>query len=209
MKILLASTSPRRREILALLGVPFEVVTPAYDEVSSPHVPIREEVVAFALGKAQSVAVRHPGAIVIGSDTMIELAGDKIGKPNDRADAAQLLRRLSGKTHTIYTSLAIVDGAGGPGLQSVEEVSVTMRPLTQAEIERYLDLNESLDKAGAYSVQGQGHRIISAMKGDYLAAVGMPLKPIAAYLIGRGLAPRIDVDKLYAEKLFRDGNRFS
>ena len=182
MRLILASTSPRRREILGLLGRPFEVIAPEFNERISTHLSIGEEVLQFAVGKAQSVAAKHPETIVIGSDTMIRLDGEKIGKPLDAADARRILRLLSGKTHKIYTSVAIIDRMGGPGLRRVETVVLKMRELSADEIESYVATGESLDKAGAYSIQGQGRNLIAAMEGDYLAAVGMPLKPIAGYL---------------------------
>ncbi len=208
MRLILASTSPRRREILELLRVSFEVVAPEFDEQVSGHVPPEEEVVDFALGKARSVAGKHPYGIVIGSDTMIELEGQKIGKPVDRADASRILQCLSGKTHSIFTGVAIVDGYGGPGLRVVEKVSVKMHCFTDKEIEAYLDCNESFDKAGAYSIQGKGSRLIRSVRGDYLAAVGMPLRSIAAYLKERGFS-LFDIDQLYAEKPFVNWRRFS
>lgn len=182
MRLILASTSPRRREILGLLGRPFEVIAPEFDERISTHLSIGEEVLQFAVGKARSVAAKHPESIVIGSDTMIQLDGEKIGKPLDAADARRILRLLSGKAHKIYTSVAIIDGIGGPGLRKIETVVLKMRELSADEIESYVATGESLDKAGAYSIQGQGRNLIAAMEGDYLAAVGMPLKPIAGYL---------------------------
>jgi septum formation protein len=185
VRLILASTSPRRREILASLGVPFEVIAPQFDEQVSAHTPIQKEVLDFARGKARSVAVNHPDSIVIGSDTMIQLGGEKIGKPLDQADARRILGLLSGRTHEIHTAVAIIDGAGGPGLMTVETVLVTMRELSSGEIARYVETGESLDKAGAYSIQGQGRRLIAAVQGDYLAAVGLPIRPIAGYLRGR------------------------
>jgi len=208
MRLILASTSPRRQEILTLLGIPFDVVPPEFDERISSHRSIEDEVLEFAVGKAQSVANHHPNSIVIGSDTMIFLDGDKIGKPTDRADAARMLRLLSGKTHRILTSVAILDDSGGLGLRTVEKVLVDMLPYTEGEIERYLARNESLDKAGAYSIQGEGRNLIAAIQGDYLAAVGMPLRLIAAYLKRRGLAFDCDVDKIYNDKAFLNWRDF-
>jgi nucleoside triphosphate pyrophosphatase len=207
MRVILASTSPRRREILALLGAPFQVIAPEFDELVSAHSSIEDAVLDFAVGKAQSVAVKHPESIVIGSDTMISIDGEKIGKPVDEADARRILRSLSGKRHAIYTSVAIVDD-GGPGLQKVETVEVIMRRFSTEEIERYLAAGESLDKAGAYSIQGEGGDLIATINGDYLAAVGMPLKPIAAYLKSRGVEFYCDVDRLYEDKTFLNWPRF-
>ena len=208
MRLILASSSPRRREIFALLGLPFETIAPDFEETLSPHCPAEAEVLDFALGKAQSVAKNNPGGIVIGSDTMILIDGDKIGKPNGVENARQILRTLSGKNHRILTSVALLDGTGGPGLRIVEEVSVKMRAFTEAEIERYLSLNESLDKAGAYSIQGEGAALIESIRGDSLAAVGLPLKPIAGYLASRGISFPLNVEKLYADKAFRNWRDF-
>ena len=200
MRLILASTSPRRREILELLGLPFEVIAPGFDELASSDRPVEDEVLDFALGKARSVARDNPNSIVIGSDTMILINAKKIGKPDGIADAQQILRSLSGKTHRIFTSVAIVDGSGGPGLRMVEEVSVKMRDYPEKEIEDYLSCNESLDKAGAYSIQGRGRALIESIDGDYLTAVGLPLKPIADYLKSRGISVSLNVEKLCSDK---------
>jgi septum formation protein len=208
MRLILASTSPRRREILALLGLPFEVIAPSYDERALPDRSVEDEVLDFALGKAESVARYLPGSIVIGSDTMILIDGKKIGKPDGTSDAKAMLRSLSGKTHRIFTSVAILDGLGGPGLRLVEKVSVKMSDYSEAEVERYLAAGESLDKAGAYSIQGRGRGLIEAIDGDYLAAVGLPLKPIAGYLKSRGIAVPVDVEQLYSDKSFLNWRSF-
>jgi len=208
MRIVLASTSPRRREILALLGLRFEVIAPQFDELPLRDRPIREEVLDFAIGKALSVVGDHPKSIVVASDTMILIDAAKIGKPAGIAEAHQMLRLLSGKTHRIFTSVAILD-LGGPGLRMVEEVSVKMRDYSTQEIERYLSCDESLDKAGAYSIQGQGRNLIESIRGDYLAAVGLPLKPIADYLKSRGISVPSDIDKLYSDKSFLNWKSFS
>ena len=208
MRLILASTSPRRREILGLLGLPFEVIAPGFDELASSDRPVEDEVLDFALGKAASVARDNPNSIVIGSDTMILINAKKVGKPDGIADAKQILRSLSGKTHRIFTSVAIVDGSGGPGLRIVEEVSVRMRDYSEKEIEDYLSCNESLDKAGAYSIQGRGRALIESIDGDYLAAVGLPLKPIADYLKSRGISVSANIEKLYADKAFPNWQSF-
>jgi septum formation protein len=209
MKLILASTSSRRREILELLGLPFEVISPGFEELLSPHRPVEEEVLEFALGKAKAVARDNPKSIVIGSDTMILLDGQKIGKPEGVADARHILRFLSGKVHWIFTSVVILDDLGGPGLRTVEAVTVRMRDYSDRMIEDYLSRNESLDKAGAYSIQGEGRALIESIEGDYLAAVGLPLKPIAGYLQARAIPMPLNVDKLYADKSFLNWRSFS
>src|SRR3990172_9594073 len=208
MRLILASSSPRRREILAMLGLPFETIAPNFEETPSSHRPAEDEGLDFAVGKAQSVANDNPGGIVIASDTLILLNGIKIGKPEDADDAKRILRALAGKTHRIFTGVAILDGTVGPGLMTVEEVSVKMRPFTDPEIERYLSCNESLDKAGAYSIQGEGRALIESIRGDFLAAVGLPLRPIAGYLESRGISFPLDIERLYAEKSFLNWRDF-
>jgi len=209
MRLILASTSPRRREILALFGLPFDVIDPEFDEIVSEHLSIQDEVIDFAAAKARSVAGKNPNSIVIGSDTMISLDGDKIGKPDDIDDARRILRALAGRTHRIYTSVVILDRTGGRGLQTVETVLVEMRDYTEGEIDRYLSFDESLDKAGAYSIQGEGRKLIASICGDYLAAVGLPLRPIANYLETRAVPFDLDVDKLYADKFVLNWQSFS
>ena len=209
MRLILASTSPRRREILELLGLPFEIIAPEFDEVSSSDCAVEDEVLDFAIGKALSVARHYPTSLVVGSDTMILINASKIGKPDSTPEARRILRLLSGKTHRIFTSVAVVDGSGGPGLKIIEEVSVKMRNYSEQEIEHYLSCNESLDKAGAYSIQGEGRALIESIRGDYLAAVGLPLKPIADYLQSRGIAVPLNVAKLYSDKSFLNWKSFS
>jgi septum formation protein len=208
MGLILASTSPRRQEILALLGLPFRVIAPDFGETIVEHRLVKDEVLEFAFAKALSVARHYSEDIVVGSDTMILLRGRKIGKPEGMAHARQILRSLSGETHRIFTSVAVIDGLRGPGLQAVEEVSVKMRRYSDAEIERYLACGESLDKAGAYSIQGEGRALIEWMRGDYLAAVGLPLKRVAEYLKSRGIDFPLNIETLYSERSFLNWRSF-
>jgi septum formation protein len=209
MRLILASTSSRRREILALLGLPFDVIAPEFDEQPLSERAVEHEVLNFALGKAQSVARQHPDSIVIGSDTMIRIDSTKIGKPKGIADAKRILRLLSGKTHRIFTAVAILDGLGGPGLGIVDDVTVKMHNYSHEEIQRYLLVNESLDKAGGYSIQGKGRALIESISGDYLTAVGLPLKPVADYLRSRGVQGLTNVDKLYSDRSFLNWKSFN
>src|SRR5215470_15365257 len=208
MRLILASTSPRRHEIFALLGLPFEIIAPKFEELVSSHRRIEDEVLEFAIGKALSVAGENRDSVVVASDTMIRLEKKKFGKPDGPNDAKDMLRTLAGKTHQIFTGVAIVDGLGGPGLNWIEEVSVRMRAYSDDEVEQYLSRGESLDKAGAYSIQGRGRDLIESIDGDYLAAVGLPLKPIAHYLQSRGCRLPVDVEKLYAGKSFLNWQSF-
>ena len=155
MRIILASTSPRRREILALLDLSFEVRPPDFLETTRHDLTPEEEALELALGKARSVAPVEPDALVVGGDTLIALDGEKIGKPADPEDAATILRRLSGRTHRILTGVALIHHATGREFTHLEPVDVRMRHSTDDEIANYVAQGESMDKAGAYSIQGQ------------------------------------------------------
>ena len=207
MRIILASTSPRRRDILALLGVPFDVRDPDFRETTRDDLTPEAEALELALGKARSIAGGEPDALVVGGDTLIALDGEKIGKPEDPDDAASILRRLSGRAHRILTGVAFIDNVAGRESSHLECVEVRMRCSTDAEIADYLAHGESMDKAGAYSIQGEGHRLIESLSGDYLAAVGLPLRPVAEYLRSAGVEVPEDVERLYREKSLWTWNR--
>jgi len=181
-KIVLASTSPRRREILGRLGLPFEVVAPRYEENLNDPRPARELALFFAQEKARSVASDHPESLIIGSDTLIECAGEKIGKPRDPEDARRILRLLSGREHRIVTAVALLDTRTGALETRLEECRVVFRSLSDQEIADYVATGEPLDKAGAYAIQGGAKGFIAKFHGDPLAAVGLPLKPIQEHL---------------------------
>ena len=200
MQLILASTSPRRRDILALLGLPFEVRHPDFLETTRGDLTPEAEVLELALGKARSVASGEPTALVVGGDTLIALGDEKIGKPEDSDHAASILRRLAGRQHRILTGVALINRLTGVETTHLEQITVRMLPSTDADIADYLARGESMDKAGAYSIQGDGHRLIESLRGDYLAAVGLPLRPIAQYLRSLGTEVPADVETLYREQ---------
>lgn len=207
-RIVLASTSPRRKEILSLLGLPFRVMAPKFEEILDEKRSMVEEVTAFAEGKARSVIETFPDSILIGSDTLIECEGEKIGKPRDPEDAKRILRRLSGRPHRIWTAVFLIDPLQPPTQMDVETVEVVMRAMAEVEIERYVATGEPLDKAGAYSLQGDGRRFIERLEGDYLAAVGLPLKPIVAFLRKHHVPVPLDLERLYRERRFLNWKTF-
>lgn len=176
MKLVLASTSPRRREILELLGLPFTVAAPRFVETSTETHSPENEARLFAYEKAKSLADQFPNALIIGSDTLIECEGRKIGKPVDNATAREMLAFLCGRSHRIYTAVSLLHTADGTHTEHLETVDVTMRPATHEEIAAYVATGEPLDKAGAYAIQGGGRNLISDIRGDYWAAVGFPAK---------------------------------
>lgn len=206
--IVLASTSPRRKEILSLLGLPFQSVPPRFEERSDLQRSGKEEVLLFAKEKARSVEKDFSESIIIGSDTLIECGGEKIGKPRDKENAREILKFLRGKKHHIWTAVALLDTADGTSSVEAAQVNVWMEKITDSEIASYISTPEPLDKAGAYSIQGEGRRFIRRLEGDYLAAVGLPLKTIAYFLEERGVPFPLDIEKLYREKSFLNWSAF-
>jgi septum formation protein len=172
-RVILASQSPRRRELLALIGIAHEVRPADVDESVHPDEAPVPHCERLARDKAHTLAVQHPDAVVIGSDTIVVIDGDILGKPGDRAEAIAMITRLSGRTHTVFTAVAVAHG--GVTLSGVESVSVTFRPLDAAQIAAYVDTGEPMDKAGAYGIQGFGATNVERIDGDYFAVMGLPL----------------------------------
>lgn len=200
MPLVLASTSPRRKELLALLQLSVEVVEPDFDEQLHTEVPPEAQAWTFALGKAQSCAERHADSLVLGSDTLIAVGETILGKPADRAQANAMLRRLRGRAHRIYTAVALCCDARKIQVVAVETVQVWMKPFSDADLESYLASGEWKGKAGAYSIQGHGGSFIERIEGDFTAAVGLPLRLTASLLQKHGLSIPVDVEQLYRTK---------
>jgi septum formation protein len=179
-RVILASQSPRRRELLNLIGVPHEVRPANVDETY----PAGEAPAAHAerLAREKASAVREDDAVVIGSDTIVVVDGDVLGKPADDGDAARMLARLSGRTHVVMTAVAVA--WRGRVESAVETVSVDFHALTPTEIQRYVATREPMDKAGAYGIQGYGATIVKRVDGDYFAVMGLPLQ-LLVRLLGR------------------------
>src|SRR5215472_4148142 len=173
MRLILASASPRRRELLAQAGLAFEVVPAHIDEARRALEDPRAYVQRLALEKAQVIHALHPAAFVLGADTTVEIDGHALEKPVDRADAERMLRALSGRTHHVHTGLALLS----PSAQRVhlETTSVTFSAINDAELQHYLDSGEPYDKAGAYGIQGYAARWIPRIDGDFFNVVGLPL----------------------------------
>ncbi len=209
MPIILASTSPRRRELLALLSISFNVKNPSFDERLEANRPAPQQVMAFAQGKAQSVARQESEAVVLGSDTVIELDNDVIGKPVDLTDARAMLRRLAGRGHRVHTAVAVVCSARAIDTVALSTTVVRMKPFDELAHERYLAMGESLGKAGAYSIQGAGGDLIDSIDGDFPTVVGLPLRLVSQLLLQVGVSVPVDLDELYAMKPYTNWARFS
>ncbi len=171
--IYLASQSPRRRELLEQAGIAFQVVTSAYEEENDPGMKPEELVRIQAEGKAKEAAGRYDGWI-LGADTIVVLDGRILGKPADKAEAADMLRRLSGKRHTVMTGIALLRGS--QVYSRTVQTDVWFRKLTEEEIRQYIASGEPLDKAGAYGIQGRGAVFIEKIYGSYSNVVGLPLE---------------------------------
>ena len=179
-RVILASQSPRRRELLTLVGIPHEVRPADIDERYLAGERPREH--AERLAREKAMRIREADSVVIGSDTIVVVDGDVLGKPQDDADAARMLRRLSGRSHVVMTAVAV---AWNGRLESgVEEVGVTFHPLGDADITAYIATREPMDKAGAYGIQGYGATIVARVDGDYFAVMGLPLQRLTR-LLGR------------------------
>lgn len=178
--MILASGSSRRGELLAQIGVRFEVDVADIDETPQSNEQAQAYVERLALEKARTVARRHPEAVVLGSDTSVIIDDEILGKPLDEADAAQMLARLSGRTHQVLTAVALV--AGERVLVRNVVTQVHIRTLSEEEIQRYVATGESSDKAGSYGIQGFGAILVDAVEGSYSNVVGLPLTETAAML---------------------------
>ena len=177
MQIVLASGSPRRRELLALITEEFTVCPVDADETLRPGAPLDEEVVRLSLTKAQAAQELHPDAVCIGSDTMVTIDGLPLGKPSDEKQAAEMLRRLRGRTHEVLTGLAVLPPAGEERTLCTR-TRVTFRDFAEDELAAYLATGEPLDKAGAYGIQGRGALLIRGIEGDYYSVMGLPVAPL-------------------------------
>ncbi len=171
--IILASQSPRRKELLEYAGVAFTVDAVGVEELIPEGMPADEVSEYLARLKAEAAAKKHPEAKVIGSDTTVVLNGIVLGKPADQEDACRMLRMLSGRTHVVYTGAAIAEDGRTESFTSATEV--TFYDLTEEEILAYVSTGEPMDKAGAYGIQGQGFRLVKKINGDYNTVVGLPL----------------------------------
>jgi septum formation protein len=172
-RVVLASASPRRRDLLNLIGIAHEVSPANIDETMRPREAPRRYAERLAREKASAISTRDPDLITIGADTVVVINRKVLGKPADPSDAARMLRMLSGREHTVITAVAV---SRGRKLRSaIEEVRVKFRRLRADEIDEYIAMGEPMDKAGAYGIQGYGATIVERIEGDYFAVMGLPL----------------------------------
>lgn len=180
MKLVLASASPRRKELLTQAGLQFEVHPAHIDETRRKAEHAMAYVQRLALEKAQAVHALYPDAVVLGADTTVALDDEALEKPTDRADAERMLRMLSGRTHQVHTGIALVGGQHER--VHVETTGVTFSEISEADLAAYLASSDPMDKAGAYGIQGFAARWIPRIEGDYFNVVGLPIAAVVRLL---------------------------
>ena len=180
-KVILASNSPRRREILGKF-INFEAVTAEVKEDNDFYKSPETLVMALAFEKANSVAVKHEDAIVIGADTIVEIEGEILGKPKSREGAKRMMEKLRGKSHKVITGFSIIDLSSDKKYMDYEVTEVVFKDLSDEEIEAYINKAEYMDKAGAYGIQEEAALFVDKIKGEYLNIVGFPISKIYTVL---------------------------
>lgn len=186
-KLVLASKSPRRKELLEKLGIPFECIPAVNEEVIPEGTKVSDTAELLAMQKAAEVydklkAEGNDDVVVIGSDTIVTLDGIIYGKPSDEVDAVRMLRNLSGRTHEVLTGVCIKSGKGEKHFTNTS--SVTFFDLSDEEIEAYVKTGEPMDKAGAYGIQGKGALLVKEIAGDFYSIMGFPIGEVARCLNG-------------------------
>ena len=188
MGIILASQSPRRRELLERMGISqFDVLPAKGEERSDPSLTPAQLVEELSRQKAAEIAAAHPDALIISADTVVAVDGTVLGKPRDREDSARMLELLSGREHTVYSGLTVCQQ--GRFVTQHEATAVRFRPLTQADIANYISTGEPMDKAGSYGIQGWGCTLVEGISGDYYNVVGLPVCRLSRILASFGVDP--------------------
>jgi septum formation protein len=190
-KIILASASPRRKELLRQIGLIFAVVPSEIEEDVKDGEEPREHVLRLARLKAQEIARDQDSAVIIAADTIVVLSGEILGKPKDEEEAFEILSQLSGRVHRVFTGFCVLDASDGSEYSEAVESKVRFKHLTPEEIRRYIKTGEPMDKAGAYAVQGRGSYMIKEIQGSYTNVVGLPLCELVEVLT------RVKVIELY------------
>ncbi len=186
--LILASQSPRRRELLEQIGLRDFLIHPARGDETAPAGLSPAELVEYlSRQKAAEVAAACPGTVVIAADTVVAAGGAVLGKPRTPGEAAEMLAALSGRTHTVYTGVTV--RRDGEAVTEHEATAVRFRPLSRAEIAAYVATGEPMDKAGAYGIQGRGALLVEGIEGDYFNVVGLPLCRLALILARFGAGP--------------------
>jgi len=180
--LVLASQSPRRKELLEVLGIPFSIVVPLTDESPWPDESPEDYVVRVARDKARNVGSLVDRSVVLSADTVVTIEGEILGKPRDRSDAIRMLTRLSGRDHQVFTAVCIINQLNSEMREGLEKTTVSFRRLSGREIENYIDRESVMDKAGAYAIQGFASAFIPRISGSYSNVMGLPLALVYDFL---------------------------
>ena len=180
--IILASASPRRRELLEKIGLRFKVEPSNYEEDIHSRLEPHKLAQKVSLEKAEAVASKHKNTIVIAADTFVVFGGQILGKPHTEKEAREMLEAISGKSHSVITGFSIIDTCKNKALSKSVETKIYIRRLTSAEIDAYVKSKEPLDKAGAYAIQGLGAVFVEKIEGDYFNVIGLPLSALTEAL---------------------------
>lgn len=181
-KIILASSSPRRKKLLEQLGLTIKVIPSNIDEKLNPRLKPQSQVETLSLQKAQAITPSFPDAIIIAADTLVSIGEDILGKPTSLLDAKRMLKKLSGKTHAVYTGFTIIDTKSKKSITDSEKTLVTFKKLSDKEIASYIKKEHPLDKAGSYGVQGVGAVLVERIEGDFFNVVGLPVAKLTQTL---------------------------
>jgi MAF protein len=192
-KLVLASASPRRRQLFSRLKLPFVAMAADVDEEIEEGESPQDMVCRLSLAKAQALALTWPEALIVAADTIVVLDGDVLGKPADEAEAVAMLRRLRGREHTVFSGVTVYSPAAGQTITELAESGVWMRAYTDEEIGRYAASGDPLDKAGAYAIQHQNFSPVERIEGCYASVMGLPLCHLARALTQLGLTLPVDV----------------
>jgi septum formation protein len=193
-RFILASSSPRRIQLLREAKFDPEVVRPEVEEIESAFLTPSELVRLNARLKAAAVALRYPDTIVLGADTLVALGTEVFGKPRDIDDAGRMLRKLVGKTHEVITGIALIEASTGRTTLHAVSSTVTFRALSRTQIEAYLKIVDPLDKAGAYAAQDSANAIIERINGSFSNVVGLPMELVRPLLLAVGVRPSLTAD---------------
>lgn len=181
-QLILASGSPRRKQLLEGLDLKFSVEPSDISETFDCQLSVEDVVRSLAFSKANDIAGRHESGVVIGADTIVVKNNAILGKPKNKEDAFTMLKQLQGRVHTVYSGLAIIDIDRQEHYVDYEATHVFIRPLSDEDIEAYIATEEPMDKAGSYAIQGLGALFVEKIEGDYFSVVGLPLRKTADYL---------------------------
>lgn len=186
-KIILASSSPRRKELLKKLGIPFEVVASQFEELMDSTIDSHSLAKKLSFGKAQAVASYYKNSIIIAADTFIVCNGELMGKAHTEAEARKMLNKLSGRQHLVITGFAVIDTQTNRTISYSEQSTVYIKKLNKKDIDDYIKSGEPFEKAGAYAIQGLGAKIIEKYEGDYFNIVGLPINSLSKTLAEFGI----------------------